>query len=167
MAGAIQEHRSEQSTRHSAAVTTWWLLASFPGPSQILSRSSGEKSGEGLGSKLRHGPEMVDSVSTKRVHVTYWQSLPFPVCDVILIPNILLIFLHGWELKSEDKARWLQHSQPLPPLQRAWLVGQHAYLVLYAQIELILLFAVFLVQRTVSQNGPGLYQSITLCLLVR
>ena len=38
-------------------------LASSPGPSQILSRSRGEKSGEGLGSKLRHGPEMVDSVS--------------------------------------------------------------------------------------------------------
>ena len=35
-----------------------------PGHSQILSRSRGEKSGEGLGSKLRHGPEMVDSVST-------------------------------------------------------------------------------------------------------
>ena len=42
-----------------------------PGSSQILSRSRGEKSGEGLGSKLRHGPEMVDSVSTNRVHVTY------------------------------------------------------------------------------------------------
>ena len=39
-------------------------IASSPGPSQILSRSRGEKSGEGLGAKLRHGPEMVDSVST-------------------------------------------------------------------------------------------------------
>ena len=41
-------------------------VASSPGPSQILSRSCGEKSGEGLGSKskLRHGPEMVDSVCT-------------------------------------------------------------------------------------------------------
>ena len=29
------------------------------------------KSGEGLGAKLHHGPEMVDSVSTNRVHVTY------------------------------------------------------------------------------------------------
>ena len=47
------------------------LLASSPDHSQILSRSCGEKSGEGLGSKLRHGPEMVDSVSTNRVHVTY------------------------------------------------------------------------------------------------
>ena len=46
-------------------------LASSPGPSQILSRSHGEKSGEGLGAKLRHRPEMVDSVSTNRVHVTY------------------------------------------------------------------------------------------------
>jgi len=33
------------------------LLASSPGHSQILSCSRGEKSGEGLGSKLRHGPE--------------------------------------------------------------------------------------------------------------
>ena len=44
-----------------------WLtaeLASSPGPSQILSLSHGEKSGEGLGAKLCHGPEMVDSVST-------------------------------------------------------------------------------------------------------
>ena len=39
-------------------------LASSPGPTQILSRSRGEKSGEGLGVKLRHGPEMVDLVST-------------------------------------------------------------------------------------------------------
>ena len=39
-------------------------LASSPGHSQILYRSCGEKSGEGLGSKLRHGLEMVDSVST-------------------------------------------------------------------------------------------------------
>ena len=35
-------------------------IASFPGHSQILSHSHGEKLGEGLG---RHGPEMVDSVS--------------------------------------------------------------------------------------------------------
>ena len=39
-------------------------VASSSGPSQILSRSRGEKSGEGLGAKLRHGLEMVDSVST-------------------------------------------------------------------------------------------------------
>ena len=45
-------------------------IASSPGHSQILPRSHGEKLGEGLGSKLRHGPEMVDSVSTNRVHVT-------------------------------------------------------------------------------------------------
>jgi len=38
------------------------MLASSPGHSQILSRSHGEKLGEGLGSKVRHGPEMVDSV---------------------------------------------------------------------------------------------------------
>ena len=39
-------------------------LASSPGHSQILSHSRGEKSGEGLGSKLCHRPEMVDLVST-------------------------------------------------------------------------------------------------------
>ena len=43
-------------------------IALSPGPSQILSHSRGEKSGEGLGAKLRHGPEMVDSVSINRVH---------------------------------------------------------------------------------------------------
>ena len=43
--------------------SSWQLLASSPGPSfHILSRSRGEKSGEGLGAKLRHGLEMVDSV---------------------------------------------------------------------------------------------------------
>ena len=39
-------------------------LASSPGHSKILSRSCGEKSGEGLVPLPRHGPEMVDSVST-------------------------------------------------------------------------------------------------------
>ena len=39
-------------------------LASSPASSQILLRSRGEKSSEGLGTKLRHGPEMVDLVST-------------------------------------------------------------------------------------------------------
>ena len=39
-------------------------VALSPGPSQIFSRSCGEKSGEGLGSKLRHGQEMVNSFST-------------------------------------------------------------------------------------------------------
>ena len=47
------------------------LLALSPGHSQILSRSHGEKLGECLGSKLRHEVEMVNSVSTNRVHVTY------------------------------------------------------------------------------------------------
>ena len=40
-------------------------------PLPDFSRSRGEISGESLGSKLRHRPEMVDSVSTNRVHVTY------------------------------------------------------------------------------------------------
>ena len=39
-------------------------LASSLGHSQILSRSCGEKSGEGLVPLLPHEPEMVDSVST-------------------------------------------------------------------------------------------------------
>ena len=39
-------------------------IASSPGHSKILSHSRGEKLGEGLGSKLRHGLEMVDLVST-------------------------------------------------------------------------------------------------------
>ena len=30
-----------------------------------------EKSGEGLGTLLRHRPDMVDSVGTNRVHITY------------------------------------------------------------------------------------------------
>ena len=46
-------------------VTCTVHIASSPGHSQILSRSRGEKSGEGLGAKLRHGPEMVDSVRDK------------------------------------------------------------------------------------------------------
>ena len=40
------------------------ILALPPGHSQILPCSRGEKSGEGLGAKLRLKPEMVDSVST-------------------------------------------------------------------------------------------------------
>ena len=41
-----------------------FALASSLGHSKILSRSCGEKLGEGLVPLLRHGPEMVDSVST-------------------------------------------------------------------------------------------------------
>ena len=46
-------------------------VALFPGHSQILSRSHVEKSGEGLGTFLCHGPEMVDLVIANRVHITY------------------------------------------------------------------------------------------------
>ena len=47
-------------------------IPSFIGQNYFCETGSrGEKSGEGLGSKLRHGPEMVDSVNTNRVHVTY------------------------------------------------------------------------------------------------
>ena len=40
------------------------VLSLVPGHSQILSRSRGEKSGEGLVPILLHGPEMVDSILT-------------------------------------------------------------------------------------------------------
>ena len=57
----------DETTSHlsqSRRARRYGLVASSPGPTQILSRSHGEKLGEGLGAKLRHGPEMVDSVST-------------------------------------------------------------------------------------------------------
>ena len=49
--------------KHTAAERGAWVALS-PGHSQILSCSCGGKTGEALGSLLRHGPEMVDSVST-------------------------------------------------------------------------------------------------------
>ena len=55
-------------TKSTSLPSCYYTVASSPGHSQILSRSHGEKSGEGLGSKLRHGQEMVDSVSTKLRH---------------------------------------------------------------------------------------------------
>ena len=69
-------------------------VASSPGHCQVLSHSRGEKSGEGLGLLLRHGQEMVDSVSTNPC------SPPFPVRDVAMIPGLLPIFLRGCEKKS-------------------------------------------------------------------
>ena len=71
-----------------------YSLASLSGCSQILSHSRGEKLGEGFGSLLRHRLEMVDSVSINRA------SPPFPVHDIVLIPGLLQIFLHGCEIKS-------------------------------------------------------------------
>ena len=47
----------------SSFVPCTYTFASLPGHSQILSRSHGEKSGEGLVPLLRHRPELVDSVS--------------------------------------------------------------------------------------------------------
>ena len=66
------------------------MLTLLPGPTQILSRSRGEtgKIGRRPGIKICHGPEMVDSVCTNQVHITYWLSPPFPVRDVVL-PTIL------------------------------------------------------------------------------
>ena len=60
----VRVSNREGGTEISPASQTEFPLASSPGHSQILFRSRGEKSGEGLGAKLRHGPEMVDSVST-------------------------------------------------------------------------------------------------------
>ena len=64
------------------------FLASSPGHSQILSHSCGEKSVEGLGSLLCH------------VAIITKPSPPFPVRDVVLIPGLLPIFIHGCEIKS-------------------------------------------------------------------
>ena len=77
-----------------------YLLASSPGHSQILSYSRGEKLGEGLRSLLCHRPEMVDSVSTNWVHITYWPSPPFPIRDVTMFLCLLLIFPYSCEIKS-------------------------------------------------------------------
>jgi len=68
-------------------------VASSPGHSQILSCSCGEKLGEGLGSLLRHGPEIVDSVSMNQVH-HFW--------SLTMITGLLPIFLHGCKIKSEN-----------------------------------------------------------------
>ena len=60
----------------------WYLHStSFVPTPQILSRSRGKKNWEkAWDQKLRHGPEMVDSVSTK----WYWLSPPFPFgCEII------------------------------------------------------------------------------------
>ena len=87
-----------------SSICNFWhsySLASSPGHSQILSRSRGEKSGEGLRSLLHHGPEMVDMVildispllvrnvdlvCTNRVHhfrpVTYQWFQAFSRCEI-------------------------------------------------------------------------------------
>ena len=70
-------------------------LSSSPGHYQFLSHSRGEKLGEGLGSLLRHGPEMVDLVSMLRE-----PSPPFPTHDIAMIPGLLPILLHSCEIKS-------------------------------------------------------------------
>ena len=57
------------STRATSSIcgesSTVVEVASSPDCSQILSHSRGGKSGEGLGSLLRHGLKMVDTVSTQ------------------------------------------------------------------------------------------------------
>ena len=60
---------------------------------------------------------MVDLVSTNRVHVTcILTESTIPVRDVVLIPGLLPIFLHGSEIKSGRdlgtrlKARYAKNS---------------------------------------------------------
>ena len=73
-----------------------------------------KKSGEGLGTLLHHGPEMMDSVSTYKPspHYVLTASPPFPVRDVAMFPGLLLIFLHGsWNINvSEPSSIWCQLS---------------------------------------------------------
>ena len=91
--------------------TRWGTeIASSPGHSQILFLSRGKISGEGMGSKLHHRLEMVDSVSTNRgPHYVLTESTisgawcggsgdetsPWRSFD----PRLLPIFLHGCEIK--------------------------------------------------------------------
>ena len=72
------------------------MVASSPGPSQILSRSRGEKA---WGSKLRHRPEMVDSVSTNRVH--HFQG---PGDKASEMANLAAV---GWEVATPARAKSL------------------------------------------------------------
>ena len=63
--GHIFNHSSGQKSLDvKYQVYILYMPDTAPGHSQILSRSCGEKLREGLESKLRHGLEMVDSVST-------------------------------------------------------------------------------------------------------
>ena len=57
---------------------------------------------------------MVDLVSTNRVHIMYEPSPPFPVRDVVLIPGLLLIFLHGCEIRSGRGLGTRLESQDFP-----------------------------------------------------
>ena len=51
-----------------ALVYSYFLASLAPRPLPDFISQPWRKIGEGLGSKLRHEPEMVDSVSTNRVH---------------------------------------------------------------------------------------------------
>ena len=62
--GHMEKQETEIGNRNGNKNTPITGVASSPGHSQILSRSLGEKSGEGLVPLLRHGLEMVDLVST-------------------------------------------------------------------------------------------------------
>ena len=60
----LKKKYSQQQQSDGELISYWEPLASSPGYSQILSRSCGEKLGEGLEPLLCLGPEMVDTVST-------------------------------------------------------------------------------------------------------
>ena len=67
---------------------------------------------------------MVDSVSTNRVHVTYWPSPPFPVRDIVLLPGLLPIFSYGCEIKSgRGLGTRLQNSCEWVTTKKIWFCG--------------------------------------------
>ena len=88
----------EQQTSSSSFTSTQTALCTSH--SQVLSRSYEEKLGEGQRSLLWHGPEMVDTVQTKSTIHTNHVHHSFLVCLLVMIPGLLLIFLHGYRIKS-------------------------------------------------------------------
>ena len=76
----LQEERSVHATKDyiqyigsdlSKNTRTLGVFSLVPRPLPDFISQLWRKSGEGMGSKLRHRLEMVDSVSTNRVHVMY------------------------------------------------------------------------------------------------
>ena len=54
LATVLHKDKTPLHLSQSCRARHYGLVASSPGPTQILSRSHGEKLGEGLGAKLRH-----------------------------------------------------------------------------------------------------------------
>ena len=83
-------------------LTSCLHVASLPGHSQILSCSCGEKSGE-----LHYLVTCcIGRILCGHVAIIRKRSPPFLVCDIVLLPRLLLIFLHSCEIKS--KSAWGQ-----------------------------------------------------------